>query len=505
MDGKVILEMKHITKRFPGVIALKDVSIQLYEGEVLAICGENGAGKSTLMKVLSGTYTNRDYEGEIWIDGQKREFTSVKVAEECGIEMVYQELNMMLDASIAENVFVGNLPGSYGWVDYKKLYANTQTILRQIGLNVSPKTTARSLNSGQLQMLAIMRALRKNPRIIVMDEPTSALSDTEVDLLMNFLDNLRSKGISCIFITHKLDEIDRIADRVVVMRDGQFIASHPARQVARNQLIEEMVGRKVENLYPKEKVQIGEEVLRVEHLTVPHPTIQDKNIVEDIGFSLRRGEILGIGGLVGAGRSETLGAVFGQITRDVHKEVYIHGKKVKIDQPKDAIRAGIGFVTEERKRSGFVWVLSIRENLTLCALRNLPKRYFIDRKEEKRRASEMFERLRVKAPSIETIIVNLSGGNQQKVVLGKWLLAQPQILFVDEPTKGIDVGAKAEIYKLMNELAHSGISIVMVSSDMPELVSMSDRCIVLSNGHITGEFTGEQITQENVMSAAIAQ
>lgn len=503
--SNVILEMKHITKRFPGVIALNDVSIRLCEGEILAICGENGAGKSTLMKVLSGTYTNKDYDGEIWIDGEKKEFTSIHVAEECGIEMVYQELNMMLDASVAENIFVGNLPGKFGFVDYRTLYANTEKILKQIGLHASPKDKARSLNSGQLQMLAIMRALRKNPRIIVMDEPTSALSDVEVDLLMVFLNDLRKQGISCIFITHKLDEIFRIADRVVVMRDGQFISDHLISEVKQETMIEEMVGRKVENLYPKEKVELGDEVLRVENLSVPHPTIQGKNIVEGISFSLRKGEILGIGGLVGAGRSEVLGAIFGQITKGVSKKIYVNGKEVTIRQPKDAIEAGIGFVTEERKRSGFIWVLSIRENLTLCSLKNLPKRFFIDRKEERRRAGEMFDRLRVKAPSLETIIVNLSGGNQQKVVLGKWLLAKPQILFVDEPTKGIDVGAKAEIYKLMNELAKSGISIIMVSSDMPELVSMSDRCLVLSGGHITGEFVNEEITQNHIMSAAIVQ
>ncbi|MCI9148162.1 MAG: sugar ABC transporter ATP-binding protein [Hungatella sp.] len=503
--GEVILEMRRITKRFPGVTALKDVSIQLEKGEILAICGENGAGKSTLMKVLSGTYTNRDYEGEIWIDGEKREFTSVKVAEEYGIEMVYQELNMMLDASIAENVFVGNLPGKGVFVDYRTLYANTEKILEQIGLQISPREHVRNLNSGQMQMLAIMRALRKSPRIIVMDEPTSALSDTEVDLLMGFLDNLRRQGISCIFITHKLEEVFRIADRVVVMRDGQFISSRPVREVEQKQLIEEMVGRKVENLYPKEQAAVGNEVLRVEGLTVPHPTIQNKNIVENICFSLHRGEILGIGGLVGAGRSEILGAIFGQITRGVSKKVFVQGREVDIRRPKDAIRAGIGFVTEERKRSGFVWVLSVRENLTLCALPSLPGRYFIDRKKEREQAGIMFDRLKVKAPSMETIIVNLSGGNQQKVVLGKWLLAQPEILFVDEPTKGIDVGAKAEIYKLMNELVKSGISIIMVSSDMPELTAMSDRCLVISNGRITGEFKGEDITQEHIMQAAIEQ
>ena len=353
-------------------------------------------------------------------------------------------------------------------------------------------------------MLAIMRAMRKNPRIIVMDEPTSALSDTETDLMFGFLKSLREKGISSIFISHKLEEVFRIADRVMVMRDGKFISCRPIAEVTEDRLIEEMVGRKVENLYPKVKAEIGEEVLRVEHLSVPHPTISNKDIVHDICFSLHKGEILGIGGLVGAGRSEALGAVFGQYTRGVRKEVYVNGKKIDIRHPKDAIKAGIGFVTEERKRSGYVWIFSVLWNLTLCSLRDLPRKYFIDKKTEREKASGIFERLHIKAPSLDTIIVNLSGGNQQKAVLGKWLLAQPRILFMDEPTKGIDVGAKAEIYKLMNELAMEGYSIIMVSSDMLELVSMSDRCIVFSNSRISGEFTGSEITQENIMKAALS-
>jgi ABC-type sugar transport system ATPase subunit len=292
---------------------------------------------------------------------------------------------------------------------------------------------------------------------------------------------------------------------VVVMRDGEFIASHDVSGVTQKQLIEEMVGRRIENLYPKEPAPIGEEVLRVENLSVPHPTILHRNIVENIQFTLRRGEILGIGGLVGAGRSETLGAIFGQIQKGVTKRVFVNGREVSIRHPRDAIRAGIGFVTEERKKSGFVWVLTIRENFTLCNLRNLPGRFFIDRGVEREWAGRMFDKLRVRAPSIETVIVNLSGGNQQKVVVGKWLLAEPRILFIDEPTKGIDVGAKAEIYKIMNELTKSGVSIVMVSSDMPELIAMSDRCLVLSNGKITGEFAGSGITQDNIMRAAIIQ
>ena len=289
------------------------------------------------------------------------------------------------------------------------------------------------------------------------------------------------------------------------MRDGAFISCREIGSVCEKQLVEEMVGRTIENMYPKEKARIGEEILRVENLSVPHPTMKNKNIVENVGFHVRKGEILGIGGLVGAGRSEMLGAVFGQITKGVKKQVYIGGKKVEINCPGDAIRNGIGFVTEERKKSGFVWVFTIRENLSLASLKNISKGCFIDKKYEKQWVKKMFDRLRVKAPSIETVIVNLSGGNQQKVVLGKWLLEEPQILFIDEPTKGIDVGAKTEIYKIMNELTEQGVAIVMVSSDMPELISMSDRCIVLSNGRITGEFNNEEITQDRVMQAALAE
>lgn len=500
-----ILEMNHVTKRFPGVIALRDVSIQLKKGEVLAICGENGAGKSTLMKILSGSYTSKEYEGEIRIDGVLTEFTSVAVAERCGIEMVYQEINVMLDASIAENIYVGNLPQKGMFVDYKKLYQDTAEMLKKTGLELNPKQTVRGLNSGQMQLIAIARALSKKPRIIVLDEPTSALTDTETDILMNTMDALRKEGISFLFISHKLDEVYRIADRVVVMRDGAVIKTDVVSQVTEEDLVEAMIGRKIENMYPKEAVEIGEEVLRVEHLTVPHPSNKGQNIVEDISFSLRKGEILGIGGLVGAGRSETLSAIFGYLTHGVEKDVYIRGEKTVISTPLDAIRAGMGYVTEERKQTGYIWVHGIRENLTLASLGQITRHGFLDRSKERNLAQQMFDRLKVKAPGLETKLVNLSGGNQQKIVVGKWLLSRPSILFIDEPTKGIDVGTKAEIYKIMNELTRSGVSIIMVSSDMPELVSMSDRCLVLSNKRITVELNRDQITQTNVMQAAIAE
>lgn len=501
-----VLEMRHVTKRFPGVLALDDVNLELRKGEILAICGENGAGKSTLMKVLSGSYSNREYDGEILIDGVTQVFENVAMAQKAGIEMVYQEMNMMLDASVAENLFVGNLPGKHGMVDYKTLYANTQKLLDRVELDVDPRDIVRPLNSGQMQMLSLMRAVAKNPRILVLDEPTTALTDSEVDIMMKLLNELRDAGVSCIYISHKLAEIYRLCDRVLVLRDGHTISSYDIQDVVESTLIEEMVGRKVENLYPKSvHVNEDEEVLRVEHLSVPHPNIRGKYIVEDISFNLKKGEILGIGGLVGAGRSESLGAIFGQYTNNVKKEVYIKGKKVEINSPKDAIENGIGFVTEERKRNGIIWMLSIRENVSIASLNKVSKRLFIDKKKEKDEVKHLFEKLRIKAPSMEKKVVQLSGGNQQKVILAKWLLNNPQILFMDEPTKGIDVGTKADFYSLMSELTKSGVSIVMVSSDMPELVSMSDRCLVIGNGRITAELKKGEINEVNVMRAAIAE
>lgn len=502
----IVLQMRNVTKRFPGVIALKDVNMELYRGEILGICGENGAGKSTLMKVLSGSYAAGEYEGEIVLDGTPVKFSNVHDAQSHGIEMVYQEMNMMLDASIAENLFVGNLPGKGGWVDYKKLYADTQTLLDRVCLNLDPKMPVRPLNSGQMQLLSLMRAVSKKPKILVLDEPTTALTDQEVDILMNILTELRNEGVSCLYISHKLEELYRICNRALVIRDGQTINCHDIHQVQKNTLIEEMVGRKVENLYPKENHGFGEEVLRVEHLSVPHPNIRGKNIVDDIGFSVRKGEILGIGGLVGAGRSESLGAIFGQYTNGVTKQVFIDGKEVSINSPQDAIKYGIGFITEERKSNGIIWMLSIRENMSVASLPKLPGKIFVDRRHEKSAVSVQAERLRIKAPSMETALVQLSGGNQQKVILGKWLMNQPRILFVDEPTKGIDVGTKADFYKIMSDLTKQGISIVMVSSDMPELISMSDRVLVLAGGKITAELRREDgtITETSIMAAAIA-
>ena len=322
--NEVILEMKHVTKKFPGVIALNDVSIDLRKGEILGIVGENGAGKSTLMKVLSGTYTSKEYEGEVWIEGKKQEFNSVADGRSTGVAMIYQEVNAFMDATIAENIFVGNQPGNL-FVDYKTMYAETQKLLDMVGIEATPKTIVRKLNAGQLQMLAILRGMSTNPKILVFDEPTTALTDKEVDVLMSFLDNLRSQGISCIYISHKLDEIYHICDRVTVIRDGNVIETRDTKDWAnRDELIQAMIGRKIENMYVKTPRKIGEPVLEVEDLVVPHPTIKNRNIVNHVSFQLRKGEILGIGGLVGAGRSEILEAIFGKTTDGVTKKIRIN-------------------------------------------------------------------------------------------------------------------------------------------------------------------------------------
>lgn len=500
----VLLQVKNVTKRFPGVIALKDVNIELHSSEILGICGENGAGKSTLMKVLSGAYPAGTYEGELYLDGKPAIFRRVADSQAAGIEMIYQEINVMLDSSIAENIFVGNLPMKGMFVDYQKLYADTEALLKLARMDyLSPKQHVRPLNSGQMQMISLLRAYVKKPRILILDEPTSSLTEKEVDTLMEILDNLRKTGTSSLYISHKLDEIYRICDRVQVIRDGQTISNHFITQVDQNTLVEDMVGRKVENLYPKKETVIGEELLRVEHLSMPHPSKPGKLIVDDVSFCVHRGEILGIGGLVGAGRSETIGAIFGQYDKGVTKEVYVKGQKVEIHKPLDAIRYHIGMITEERKLSGIVPMLSIRDNIALASLPKLSGKIFMNKKQVEEETGKQFRSLLIKAPSMDTKLFALSGGNQQKVILGKWLLNDPEILFVDEPTKGIDVGTKADFYTLLGDLAAKGVAIVMVSSDMPELISMSDRCLVLSEGKLTAELRKGEITETAVMKAAI--
>lgn len=501
---KPILEMKHVTKRFPGVLALDDVSFSVQPGEFLGICGENGAGKSTLMKILSGSYPSGSYEGEMLIDGEAVRMDSIHTAQQLGIEMAYQELNVMLDATVAENLMVGNLPGGKHVINYKELYSTTKEFLNKVSVDLDPKQILRSVtNSGQIQLISILRAIIKKPRILVLDEPTTALTGNEVKQVFAILETLRKEGVTVLYISHKLEEVFELCDSILVLRDGKSVASHKITEVTQNQLIEEMVGRTLDDKYHHKKVATDEVVLSVKNLHIPNPNISTKNIMDDLSFEVHRGEVFGLGGLVGAGRSEVLGAIFGQITNGVRKTIEVEGKPVTINKPADAVAAGIAFLTEERRSSGLVLGMNIRENISLASLKKLKGFPAINRKEEIKGISAFYNKLRIKAPSAETRVGNLSGGNQQKVVLAKWLMTECKILFLDEPTKGIDVGAKREFYEIIDELTEKGMAVVLVSSDMPEFVSLCDRCIVLADAKAQVELEGEDITQVNIMKGVI--
>lgn len=500
--SKKVLEMKNITKTFPGVKALDNVTFDAEEGEILALCGENGAGKSTLMKILSGSYPNSSYEGNIIVNGKKQVFKTPRDSEKAGIAMIYQEVNMHLELSVAENFYMGHWPVTkFNKIDWKKINKDVGQYLALVGLEVKPKEILRNLSTSQHQLLSIARALSKNPRILVLDEPTSALTETESVKLFKILHDLKAKEITSILISHKLDEVFENSDRITVLRDGKSIGTHGKNETTNEQIICEMVGREISSLYPKEVIPLGDMAIEVKNITVPHPFNPSKNIVENISFYVNKSEILGIAGLVGSGRSELVNSIFGLLAK-TSGEIYIDNEKVEINNPIDAIKNGMALVTEDRKVDGFVGVLSIKDNSTLAYLNEISKRGIIDKKEEKEVANYYFEKLGIKAPSMDAYAETLSGGNQQKVVLAKWLMRKPKILILDEPTRGIDIGAKAEIYKIMTELAKEGVAIIMISSELPELISMSDRVIVLSEGKIKGELDAFKCSQEDVMSCA---
>lgn len=503
MEKRAILEMQNITKRFPGVLALDNVSFEAYSGEILALCGENGAGKSTLMKILSGSWPESTYEGKIIVDGQVCHFTDTEKSEKAGIAMIYQEISMHLDETVAANIYLGRWPKNRGMIDWKKMNKDASVYIEMVGLEADPEDVLRNLSTSQQQLVAIARALTKHPKILVLDEPTSPLTLAESDRLFRILHNLKEQGIACILITHKLTEVFANADRIVVMRDGKTISVRQMRDATEENIVTDMVGRKIDSYYPKEKTAIGNVVLEVKHMTVTHPYAANKKIVSDVSFSVRSGEILGIGGLVGAGRSELVNAVFGKIAPE-EGEVWMEGKRLKIRSCSDAIRAGIALVTEDRKTDGIVGCLGIRENIALASLPQLSKYGFMKGREEKEQTSWYFDEISIKAPDMDTRLQQLSGGNQQKVVLSKWLMRKPRVLIMDEPTRGIDVGAKYEIYKIMVELAKQGVAIVMISSELPELISMSDRVMVLSEGRVSGMLSREECTQEKIMRLATA-
>ena len=500
-----LLEMRSIVKEFPGVKALDGVSFTLEAGEFHSLVGENGAGKSTLMKVLSGVYPHGTYEGDIVIDGEVRSFSKIRDSENAGISIIFQELSLVKELTVGENIFLGKEPATFGVINWSELYHRASKLLSDLNLDIDPRVPVGNLGIGQQQLVEIAKALSKDARILVLDEPTAALTESEVETLFGILARLKARGVGMIYISHKLDEVFRMSDRITVLRDGKTVGTHAAADLTKDKVISAMVGREVGDIFPKPEHEFGPSALAVKGLTVYSVDRPDKALVSDVSFEVHRGEVLGIAGLMGAGRSELLMGIFGAWNGKYGREITIDGKSASIGSPADAIRKGIGFVTEDRKRFGLILEQTVLDNMTLAGLKEISGRFLTNRTRESMAANGPMKSLRIKANSPLTIAGTLSGGNQQKVVLGKWLLTNPKVLFLDEPTRGIDVGAKQEIYAEINRLAKEGMAIVLVSSELPEVLGLSDRVIVLHEGRVTGEFTRNEATPEKVMAAATGQ
>ena len=501
---KPVLEIREVSKDFSGVYALKNVSMQIFPGEVTAIIGENGAGKSTLMKIVSGVHT--EFEGDVLLNNEIISFKNPKQAAEKGVVIIHQELNLIAHLSIAENLFLGQeITNKFGLLDYQSMHKKTREILRKLELEINPATPVNQLRVGQQQLLEIARALLLDSKVLIMDEPTSAISDHEVELLFKIIKNLKSKGVAIVYISHKLKELFEIADRFEVLRDGKNAGSGEMKNTTHDGLIQMMVGRDILDSFEKGKSLSGDEILRIENLSFINPENKKDILVKDVSFSLNKGEILGISGLMGAGRTEILEAIFGLFPKYVSGEIFIEGKKQHIRNVNNAISAGIALVPEDRKLQGLILNMDVAKNTSLASLTNVSEFGFISKKKEKELSHEFRRKLKTQVPSEKIEVQKLSGGNQQKVVIAKWLATQPKILLLDEPTRGIDVGAKTEIYKLINELASQGMGIIMVSSELPEILALSDNILVISESKLTAKFSREEASEEKIMKAALIE
>ena len=489
----VLLEMRGIRKSFYGNEVLHSVDLTLEAGTVLALMGENGAGKSTMMNILVGIH-KRD-GGTIRIDGQEVNIESPHDAQKLGIAMIHQELSSGVEMSVAENIYLGREPVKNGFIDYRKMYKDTEELLKNLNINLNPKTKMGKLRVADQQLVEIAKAVSQNARILIMDEPTSSITDREVENLYGIIRDLKMRKTGIIYISHKMEEVYTITDQITVLRDGASIATWNTKEATNDMVVKAMVGRELTEQYPKRKVEIGDTILELKNFT-------QEGVFENISFKLRRGEILGLVGLVGAGRTETMQALFG-ITKPDSGEVYLKGQKVEFKKPVDAIKNGLAYVTEDRKGEGLVLPMSIAHKITLPSMKELSRKIFIKQKEEKDRVGKEITDLKVKTTSPNLAVKNLSGGNQQKVVLAKWMLKNPDVIIFDEPTRGIDVGAKAEIYKLMNEFVAEGKAIIMISSELPEAMGMSDRILVLSNHKMSGELSKNEFNQKSLMKLAM--
>ncbi|GAA0178793.1 ribose ABC transporter ATP-binding protein RbsA [Clostridium sediminicola] len=491
-----ILEMKNISKSFPGVKALDGVNLRAYKGEVLALLGENGAGKSTLMKVLSGVYKKDG--GDILIDGNETIVKGIKHAEELGIAIIHQELSILTNMTVSENLFLGNekFDKVTRKVNKKHLREESLKYLEQIGCSIDPDTPVRDITVGEMQMVEIAKALTHDSKIIIMDEPTTALTDVETKSLFKVINNLKERNIAVIYISHRMEEIFEICDRITVLRDGKYVGESLIKDVDNDDLVTMMVGRKIEEQFPYKEEEKGKVLLEVKNVNL-------KNKVVNASLKVRAGEILGISGLMGSGRTELAKTIFGEYKKD-SGEVYLNGEKIEINSPKEAIKKKVCYLSEDRKKEGLVLGMSVRENMTLSNLQKYEKGIKrINKKMESAEVDEYIQKLSIKTPGSEQKIKNLSGGNQQKVILAKWLMLNPDILIIDEPTRGIDVGAKKEIYEILNKLKKSNRAVIMISSDMAEVLGVSDRILVMHEGKITGELTREEASQEAIMKHAV--
>lgn len=486
------IEMRGIDKSFGSNQVLKQAGFTLESGEVHALMGENGAGKSTLMKILTGVYTKD--AGTVLVDGKEVNYKNPQEAEKAGIVFIYQELNVMFDLTVEENLFMGKeIHGKFGICDKKAMQKKAQEALNILGVNISPKTVMAELSVGQQQMVEICKALMADAKVIIMDEPTAALTQSEV-ALFKVIESLRKKGVSMVYISHRMEEIFELCDRITVLRDGSYIGVKNIPETNMNEIVKMMIGREIGERYPSRNVKIGKEVLKVKELT-------RKGTFHDVNFSVRAGEVLGVSGLMGAGRTEIMQAIFGNLSYE-SGTIEIDGKEVKISNPRQAMEHGIGFITEDRKTEGLMLDKSIRENISLCNLRRISKSSVISREAEKNMVAEAIKDLHIKCFGSYHECNNLSGGNQQKVVLAKWILTNPKILILDEPTRGVDIGAKKEIYSIINKLAAQGVAIIMVSSELPEVLGMSDNIMVVREGEVRGIISYEEANQERVMTLA---
>jgi putative multiple sugar transport system ATP-binding protein len=503
-----ILEMRHITKEFPGVKALDDVSLEVRRGEIHALVGENGAGKSTLMNVLSGIYPFGSYDGEIVYDGKVCHFQKIRDSENSGIGIIHQELALVPYLSIAENMFLGNERGSAININWNETYAKADELLAVVGLMESSHTLIKDIGIGKQQLVEIAKALSKNVKLLILDEPTASLNEGDSMKLLNLLKEFKNQGVTSIIISHKLNEIAYVADQITIIRDGAVIETLDMAELAVDEarIIRGMVGRELTNRFPKREPHVQDEVvLEVQNWSVQHALYSDRTVVDDVSFKLKKGEVVGIAGLMGAGRTEFAMSIFGKsYGNDIRGLLKIHGKETVLSNERDAIKHGLAYVTEDRKGNGLILSNPIRVNTTLARLDKVSHHHVIDLDLEYKVAGTMKEKLGVKSTSVEQTVGNLSGGNQQKVLLAKWMFAEPDIMILDEPTRGIDVGAKYEIYCIINDLVAAGKSVVMISSEMPEVLGMCDRIYVMSQGKIVGEMDAKSATQERIMSSILS-